>query len=269
MLQIAKATFLRNNIVMFRAYPWSFFISHILSGVYTVLFAYFTYTYVFAASLDSRFSHYTGTSDYLTYVILGGIFQSFAVSTLMNVSRSLITELREGTLDALLLTPSSRKGYFLGNVAQQMMRTILEFTVILLIGIPFGLTLANTNLASALAIWLLSTGAFFCQALVLGSLMLRFRDTYITQNTLFVIMAFVSGVTFPMQYLPEWLQPLGMIMPLTPALDAFRHVVIAGDGLAACVPQLIHLGILSVIYLAIGMGTVRRMEKRVLETIFG
>ncbi|EJL47512.1 ABC transporter [Brevibacillus agri] len=269
MFRVAKATFVRNTLVMMRAYPWSFVIGHILSGVYTVLFAYFAYHYVFAGQLDGRFLHLTGTDDYLSYAILGGAFYAFAVSTLMNVSRSLITELREGTLEAVLLTPSLRRGYFLGNVAQQLMRTVFEFSVIVIVGALFGLTLVHAHIGSAIVVWLLSTGAFFCQALVLGSLMLRFRDTYITQNTLFVIMAFVSGVTFPIPYLPEWLQPLGAIMPLAPALDAFRQCVIQGKPLIAVSPQLFHMAALSLVYLAIGVWGMRRMEKRVVESIFG
>jgi ABC-2 type transport system permease protein len=267
--QVAKATFLRNTLVMLRAYPWSFVIGHILAGVYTVLFAYFAYTHVFAGQLDDRFVRYAGSADYLSYVILGGAFYSFAVSTLMNVSRSLITELREGTLEALLLTPSSRKGYFLGNVTQQLMRTLFEFSVILLVGRLFGLNLAGADVWSAAAVWLLSTGAFFCQALVLGSVMLRFRDTYITQNTLFVLMAFLSGVTYPTSYLPEWLQPLSQLLPLTPALEAFRHSAILGQPLSASAPQLMHMAILSAVYVAVGAVGIRRMEKRVLESIFG
>ena len=94
MLQVAKATFIRNTLVMLRAYPWSFVIGHILSGVYTVLFAFFAYHYVFAGQLDERFVQLSGSSDYLSYAILGGAFYAFAVSTLMNVSRSLITELQ-------------------------------------------------------------------------------------------------------------------------------------------------------------------------------
>ncbi|MED4586391.1 ABC transporter permease [Brevibacillus choshinensis] len=269
MLQVAKATFVRNTLVMIRAYPWSFVIGHILSGVYTVLFAYFAYHYVFGGQLDERFARYSGSSDYLSYTILGGAFYAFSVSTLMNVSRSLITELREGTLEAVLLTPSPRRGYFLGNVLQQVMRTVFEFAVILIVGAFFGLTLGGANIWGAIAIWVMSTGAFFCQALVLGSLMLRFRDTYITQNTLFVIMAFVSGVTFPSAYLPAWLLPFSQFMPLAPALDAFRKCVILGAPLIDCLPQLLHLGALSLVYLIIGVWGMRRMEKRVMESIFG
>lgn len=268
MLQVAKATFIRNTRVMFRAYPWSFVIGHIFSGVYTVLFAFFAYHYVFVGQLDASFVSLTGSPDYLSYAILGGAFFAFAVSTLMNVSRSLITELREGTLEAVLLTPSLRRGYFLGNVAQQLMRTVFEFSVIITVGALCGLTLAHANVWSAIVVWVLSTGAFFCQALVLGSLMLWFRDTYITQNTLFAVMAFVSGVTFPIAYLPEWLQPLGLLMPLAPAVDAFRQCVIQGASLSAVTPQLLHMAALSLPYLVIGVWGIRRMEKRVMESIF-
>ena len=269
MLQTAKATFIRNMISMMRAYPWTFFISHILSGIYTVIFGYFTYRYVFQGALNEQFSKYAGTNDYLTYVFLGGAMYAFAVSTLMNVSRSLITEYREGTLEALLLTPSSRKGYFMGNVLQQISRTSLEFIIIILFGMLFGLNLANVDVISSFIIWLGAILAFFTQALVLGSIMLYFRDTYISQNTLFVTMAFVSGVTFPIQYLPEWLQPLSLIMPLTPALEAFRQSVIEGQGLAVSSGQLLHLAILSVIYLLIGSKGIKRTEKIIIEKNFG
>ena len=269
MLQTAKATFIRNMISMMRAYPWTFFISHILSGIYTVIFGFFTYRYVFQGALNEQFSKYAGTNDYLTYVFLGGAMYAFAVSTLMNVSRSLITEYREGTLEALLLTPSSRKGYFVGNVLQQVSRTSLEFMIIILFGSLLGLNLANLDLLSSLIIWFVAIFAFFTQALVLGSIMLYFRDTYISQNTLFVTMAFVSGVTFPVQYLPEWLQPLSVIMPLTPALQAFRQSVIEGHGLAVSAGQILHLGILSAIYLTVGSLGIKKTEKIIVEKNFG
>ena len=99
--------------------------------------------------------------------------------------------------------------------------------------------------------------------------MLYFRDTYITQNTLFVTMAFVSGVTFPIQYLPEWIAPLSYIMPLTPALEAFRYSVIEGQGLISVLSQLLHLGLLSIIYLLLGSLGIPRTEKIAIEKIFG
>lgn len=263
-----KSTFWRNYLTMRRAYPWSFFIGHILSGAYTVLFAYLMYNFVFSGQTDSRFAGYTGTGDYISYVVLGGTMYSLAVSMLMIVSRSLITELREGSLEALLLTPSSRKGYFLGTGLQGLMRVGIEFCAIILIGWIFGLNLKHLDGMATLVVLTLTVWSFFTQALVLGSVMLYFRDTYITQNTLFVVMSLVSGVAFPVQYLPGWLYPLSQIMPLNFGLQAFRRSVIEGGGLWASRNDLVALIVLSLIYLVIGAWALQVTEKGVVEKIF-
>lgn len=264
-----SATFQRNYLVMKRAFPWSFFLGHILSGLYIIIFAYLTYFFVFKKELSGRFSVYAGTDDYLSYVILGGLLYSFSVSLLMIASRAIITELREGTLEALLLTPSSRKGYFLGYVAQGLSRVGIEFTVITVTGYFFGLSLQNINwlgLTIVLVVLIFST---FSQALVLGSFMLYFRDTYITQNTLFVLMGLVCSITFPVQFLPESVRWVGTIMPLTYGVDALRMVWIEGNSLSDIVPYLWKMMILGIIYFPIGTYFIKRMETYVLEKHFG
>ena len=57
------------------------------------------------------------------------------------------------------------------------------------------------------------------------------RDTYLTQNTLFVTMSLVCGITYPIQYLPDWVQNVAQIFPLTPAVTLFRNVVIGHENL--------------------------------------
>ena len=264
-----SATFQRNFLVMKRAFPWSFFLGHILSGFYIIIFAYLTYYYVFKKDLSGSFLTYAGTDDYLSYVILGGILYSFSVSLLMIASRAIITELREGTLEALLLTPSSRKGYFLGYVAQGLTRVGIEFTVITITGYFFGLHLKNINWLSVFVVILILVVSTFSQALILGSLMLYFRDTYIRQNTLFVLMGLVCSITFPANFLPDILKWIGTIMPLTYGVDALRLVWIEGKSLSDILPFLWKMIILGIIYFPIGTYFIKRMEKYVLEKHFG
>jgi ABC-2 type transport system permease protein len=263
------ATFQRNYLVMRRAFPWSFFLGHILSGFYIIIFAYLTYYYVFKGDLSGNFSSLAGTNDYLSYVILGGLLYSFSVSLLMIASRAIITELREGTLEALLLTPSSRKGYFLGYVAQGLTRVGTEFAVIVVTGYFFGLHLQNMNVVGVLVVLFVLIVSTFSQALVLGSFMLYFRDTYITQNTLFVLMGLVCSITFPVQYLPEAVRWLGTIMPLTYGVDALRMVWIEGKTVSEILPFLWKMMILGIIYFPIGTYFIKKMEKNVLEKHFG
>lgn len=268
MIDAFAATFNRQLKTMWRAYPWSFFIGHILDGVYLIIFSWLSYQFLFQGQLSSQFRAYSGTTHYLTYAIIGGMLSSFAVSLLMIVSRLLITEMREGTLEALLLTPSSRLGYFLGAATQGLMRSLIELVSIGLIGLVFGLQVASANDWLLLPILVVFCFALFAQALVLGSFMLYFRDTYITQNTLFIMMMLVSGVSFPAQFLPNWLHDLGLIMPLSYGLSLFRAVLLDGQWHPEMTENLLILAIVGALYLVIGLAFIRRSEQIVVENSF-
>lgn len=264
-----SATFWRNYLVMKRAFPWSFFLGHILSAIYIIIFAYLTYFFVFKGELSSSFSAYAGTDDYLSYCILGGLLYSFSVSLLMITSRTLITELREGTLESLLLTPSTRKGYFLGYVAQGLIRIMLEFLVIIAAGSLFGLHLQGINWLHVLIVLVVLILSTFSMALVLGSFMLYFRDTYITQNTLFVLIGLVCSITFPSDFLPAAVRWISQVMPLTYGIDALRMVWIEGTPLNELLAPLLKMATLGLIYLPTGSYLMKKMEKYVLEKHFG
>lgn len=126
MWQVAWATIVRNHISNQRAYPWAFTFGNVVGGVYLVLVSFFAYHYLIRGQLDSRFAHYAATNNYLAFAMVGGLLNSIAISMMMNVSRALITEWREGTLEVLLLSPPHRGGYLLGTSIQQLSRLGLE-----------------------------------------------------------------------------------------------------------------------------------------------
>lgn len=265
MWQVAKATIIRNQTDNLRAYPWSFTFGHMINGLYIVLVSYFAYTYLIKGELDHRFVQFTGSNDYLTFAIIGGVLSTLSVTMMMNVSRALITEWREGTLEVILLAPASRWGYFLGTAIQQLYRMMLVFIPVTLIGFWLGL---RTPLADWLSVGIgivLFFLSCFSMAMVLGAIMLYTRDTYIVQNTLFSILALVCGFQFPVQYLPLPLQWLGEIFPLTSSLDMLRDSLLTG-GLVWEQPERIVTNlILCVVYTLVGFFMNRQVERTVFE----
>lgn len=269
MLKTIFSTCQKNRIGILRAVPWSFMVSRILTGITQVIFPYFIYHYFMCGNLNPEFGEYAGGADYITYVVLGSALNVLAVATLMNISRALIGELREGTLEPLLLSPVSRSSYFLGCLLEQTTRALLEFGTVLIIGALLGADLRYLfSLSSAFAI-LLSIFCFFCMGITLSSLILYTRNTYLTQNTLFVTMSLICGISYPIQYLPGWVQDLAQIFPLTPAVSLFRKIVIRHQALAENYPLIIQVLILSLIYLGLGSVWYAKMEGKLMESIFG
>ena len=157
-MDVMLAVYRKNRIGILRAVPWSFMVSRMITGVTQVVFPYFIYVYYMNGKVNSAFGQYTNGADYMTFIVLGSALNVLAVSTLMNIGRALITELREGTLEMLLLTPSSRNSYFAGCLLEQTARALLEFGAVLITGAFLGAELKylfsiDAILSIGLAIW--------------------------------------------------------------------------------------------------------------------
>lgn len=269
MYNVIYTTYKKNRIGILRAVPWSFMISRILNGIYQIIFPYFIYHYFMHGNLNKQFTQYTNGADYMTYIVLGSALNVLAVSTLMNIGRAFITELREGTLEMLLFSPAPRSQYFLGCLMEQTLRALLEFGTVLITGALLGANLRYILSFQALLVILLAIFSFFCMSITLSSVMLYTRSTYLTQNTLFAAMSLVCGITFPIEYLPQWVQNFSQIFPLTPAVSLFRNIVIARQSLFENRAMILQVFLLSIIYLIIGIIWHMRLERNLVEKIFG
>lgn len=268
-MKVAWSTYKRIRTGILRAVPWSFMISRVATGITQIVFPYFIYVFFMNRNVTETFFQYTGGAEYMTYIVLGSALNVLAVSTLMNIGRALITELREGTLEVLLLAPSSRRPYFIGCLVEQTTRALLEFGTVLLVGALLGANLAPIFSFRAIISILLAIFSFFCMGIFLSCIMLYTRDTYITQNTLFVSMSLICGIAFPIQYLPEWVQHLAQLFPLTPAVTLFRSTVIQQEQLLNHIDLIGQILLLSGIYLLIGSLWNQKLERTLIENIFG
>lgn len=268
-LKVLYGTMKKDLLIKYRVYPVHFFVGNTLTGLYTVLGAWMMWKFLFEGNMASDFSEITGTGDYISYVVVGSLTYIFVVRTCLNVSRSLITELREGTLESLMLAPFRRTEYFLGNMLVQTVTTSMEIIVSLIIAVPFGIDLSRAHMGAFLIAFSISLYAFFGVSMVLGSIMLYTRDTYISQNTLFAFLFLVCGISFPVQYLPEWLSVIARFIPVTEAVTLIRGTILSGMGIYEQMPLVQDILILSTIYIAVGFKQMRRCEEIALEKING
>jgi ABC-2 type transport system permease protein len=80
--------------------------------------------------------------------------------------------------------------------------------------------------------------------------------------TLMFPMMFLSGVFFPIQQMPWYMQSISHFLPLTYAADALRKVMVLGADIPAISPELIILITFGVVMTAIALPVFRRMMTR-------
>lgn len=268
MIEVAISTFRKNRKTIIRAYPWSFIFGRLTGGISTVIIPVFIFTYFFNGETSSTFLKITNSKDYMTYIVIGAAINTLGVATLMNVGRSFIMELREGTIEPFLMSPASRLGYFLGCLFEQFGRSVMELVIIMMLGVIFGAKLMGILSFGTLVAFILTIIGFFSMAILLASVMLYTRDTYITQNTLFYLLSFTTGVSFPVEYLPHSIQFFSQFIPMTHAIKLFRNVVMNHQSISSNLGNILVLIVLSLLYFIIGFAWFKNIEKKLIEEIF-
>jgi ABC-2 type transport system permease protein len=214
-------------------------------------------------------------NDYqLTLTLVVGALQWNFLSVLYNeIAMSVGYERWEGTLEYTFMAPVSRMVHLAGISLYSLANSIVQ-TVIVLLGLMLftDLNLAGANLFGVGVVLLVSTLAFVGLGLMAAALPVMSPErgaeaTHIFQGLLLL----VSGVYYPVEVLPGWLQPLSWISPATYSLAACRRLVgvgnpastpehLAGAPLSAVTFELLMLLLMGVLLIPLGLWVFGRIE---------
>ena len=182
---------------------------------------------------DLSVTYYYGGPDFETIDFqappLVGFYAFFFVFLLTAVS--FLRERTAGTLERLMVTPTTRAELVLGYVAGFGVFAVLQAALILLVTI----FVLQVEYAGSLALVLLLVITVTVAAANLGIFLSTFARTEL-QAVQFIPIVIVpqgllTGVIWPIDSFPRWLEGVAHILPLTYSNEALRNVMIRGQGL--------------------------------------
>lgn len=203
-------------------------------------------------------------TDYLVlYLIIGTLVWRFLAGLFDNVSEMIQWERWEGTIEYTFMAPVHR---FVQMVGQTLFAIIymLVFTAVLgvVMALFFALDLSVANLFGAMVVLLAGSLSFVSLGIVASVLPLLYTErgvqmTHIVQALLLL----VSGVYYPVEVLPAWLQPVAQISPATYVLEGMRAALLEGADLPALTVYIVPLLAMGVVMLPLGVWLFRRGEQ--------
>lgn len=200
----------------------------------------------------------TGDFNYFDFIAPGLMALTVMMSVLTGLPAAISHEREVGTLDGMMVAPINRLSVILGKTLAQTARGLLQGTLILILSIIlFGVTVHGSFLL-IFALLLLGVFSFVGIGIVLTSFTKDQETASMVMMSLMFPMMFLSGVFFPIQQMPWFMQNISQILPLTYAATALRKVMVSGAG----VPEITtELGILigfGIIMTAIAVPTFKR-----------
>jgi ABC-2 type transport system permease protein len=197
---------------LFNWIHWSMYVPTMLGGpIFQILF--FAYVGRYAGSQSDEFFV---VGNAVAICSLGGIF-----GMAMTIGGERWTQ----TLSSILVTPANRLALFLGRALPNLANGVIVSTVGFLVGwllLDFSLTRAEIPVIALIVV----VTSFSCTAFgtVIGAFGLRGRDIFFLANLMIFVFLLFCGVNVPNDVLPDWMQAVGSILPLTHGIEAARQV---------------------------------------------
>lgn len=164
---------------------------------------------------------------------------------------------KQGVLRRLHTTPLRVWQYFTANVMSQsvvgLLSILIQFAAAMLF---FHLKLAGNVIELTLFI-MFGIISIFGIGLAIGGWAKDQNQAAPLTNIIVFPMIFLSGTFFPRFLMPEWLQKLSNLLPLTPIIDGIRLIATEGKHLTQLGPQLALITVWTVIIYAIAFRVFR------------
>ncbi|MBN1956546.1 MAG: ABC transporter permease [Anaerolineae bacterium] len=203
-------------------------------------------------------------SNYLIlYLLIGTMVWRFLAIVFDNISEMIAWERWEDTIEYTFMAPITRFTQMMGQTVFAVIYSLIFTAVILgVVALFFHLDLRNANLVGAAAMLLVGSLSFIGLGIVASVLPLLFpeRGAQMT-NVIQAVFLLISGVYYPIEVLPAWMQPLARLSPATFVLEGMRATILNGAPTASLWPYMWPLLVAGIVAVPIGLWVFRLGER--------
>jgi len=204
----------------------------------------------------------SGEPNYFQFVAPGIIAMVVMMALMTGLPHAISYEKDMGTLDGMLTAPINRLSIILGKVMAQTIRGMIQgFIILLLAVVLFGVVIEGSILL-VIALIILTVFSFVGLGILITSFTDKEETATMVMMTLMFPMMFLSGVFFPLQQMPGYMQTFAHFLPLTYATAALRKVMVLGADIPAVGTEILILVGFGIVLLLIAVPMFKRAMSR-------
>lgn len=251
----------QKNWLMSVTYP-SWLLSRVTGPIVWVSISLFSYlALVPEADISAAFERVGSSAEFTGFLILGQTVFSVFSNLNFRGGMAIQRERWHGTLEMIMLAPTSRVAYILGESLFGLIDggwTILLALVVTSIAYGAGFTVAAPGLAVAAIV--LTLAAMVALSVFFAGFYVLTRSAGPLSFAIQAPIRFLTGTNFPVAALPGALQAVSYALPMTWGMLAVRAAFL-GDASADLTRMLAALAGFSVLFFALGAYLVNYMER--------
>jgi ABC-2 type transport system permease protein len=190
------------------------------------------------------------SQNYLSFVVPGLLAFTLMTLSIGGSGFNIVEYRRKGILKRLFVTPIQPKHFIGGLVVSRTMICMIQLTVLVGIAVLLlGVEVAG-SFASLYVVGILGTALFLSIGFCLGSLAKTQQAIMAIGNLVTFPQVFLSGIFYPIETLPDLIQPLARLLPLSFVATGLREIIVDGAALGDILPTLAGLIVWAIVALA-------------------
>ena len=228
--------FVEREIALSRRY-WAWEVVWLVYGIVTSLSV--AYIGLAAPAISGGQVDEAAVSRFVLYLLVGTIAWRFLGIIFENIGEVIAWERWEGTIEYTFMSPVPRLTHLLGMCAATLVRaSAFSIGILAAVTLFVPVDLSRANVLSAVVLLAVGAVAFIGLGIASAAFPLMWTEkglqmAYIVQ----AIVLLVSGVYYPVEILPGWMQALAVISPATYVIRGMRAALMDGADLVTLWPE--------------------------------
>ena len=246
-------TFLRRDFIVATGYRLQFAGQFVTVLVSTFMF--FSLSKLIDQDSSPYLIPYGG--DYFSFVLIGVALSDFLLVSISTFAKEVRQAQMIGTFESMLVTPTAISTILFSSYLYPFFSSILRMMLYFVIGWMFFDFQVNPDyLLLFIFTIIVSILPFLGIGLISAAFIIVFKQGSPVTWLVGTFTGLLAGVMYPIAVLPDWVQTVSSIIPLTYGLEAIRMVFLQGATFSDISTELTILTLFTIVLLGLGLLTV-------------
>ncbi len=257
----AMTAIARKDFIQYTRYPMNA-VFNVLQPLIWLTPVYFLGQTFASDAGNIGFAGYSGTTDYMSFILIGTVLMNFVTTVFWGMGYSLKTEMDAGVLESNWVAPVSRPVFLVGRTLANIVITTGMSVVMLILGAwLFGFSVSG-NVLAAIGVAIPMLIALYGFGFAFAAIVLLMRDANTMVDVSNFLVSLLSGSQFPVTVLPTLVLLVSLALPLTYGFDAVRGLLLGTDTLLPIPTEVVLMVVFMVVMVWLGLVVFRRVERR-------
>lgn len=257
----AMTAIARKDFIQYTRYPMNA-VFNVLQPLIWLTPVYFLGQTFASDAGNVGFAGYSGTTDYMSFILIGTVLMNFVTTVFWGMGYSLKTEMDAGVLESNWVAPVSRPVFLVGRTLANIVITTGMSVVMLILGAwLFGFSVSG-NVLAAIGVAIPMLIALYGFGFAFAAIVLLMRDANTMVDVSNFLVSLLSGSQFPVTVLPTLVLLVSLALPLTYGFDAVRGLLLGTDTLLPIPTEVVLMVVFMVVMVWLGLVVFRRVERR-------